>query len=69
MEGLIQKTYKCQMKGVDDETGTVRCYASVFGTIDLDEEVIDKGAFKRTLALSKGVVPVLWQHDRVLPCG
>ena len=49
--------------------GMIAGYASVFGVVDSDNEVIDKGAFKRTIGHKKGAVPVLWQHDRTRPCG
>jgi len=61
------KNFTLEIKSVED-TGVFTGYASVFGNLDSDGEVIDKGAFKRTLDHSKGVVPVLWQHDRTQVC-
>ena len=42
--------------------GTFQGVASVYGVEDLGGDVIEKGAFKKTLA-ENPVVPVLWQHD------
>ena len=49
-----------------DEGGKISGYASVFGTLDSDGDVIVKGAFRETLAMcrEKGKWPkMLWQHD------
>src|SRR4051812_29867684 len=65
---MLQKHFKLEVKSVEDD-GTFTGYASVTGNLDSDNEVIDKGAFKRTLDHTKGVVPILWQHDRTQPVG
>lgn len=55
-----------------DETGTFSGYASVFGNRDSEGDVVQKGAFARTLAewAQKGrLPPMLWQHDRKQPIG
>ena len=64
------KSYKFHIKSAD-ENGTITGYASVFGVTDTDGEVVDKGAFARTLGEphNKGKIPVLWQHDRTTPIG
>lgn len=68
MSDLIQKQFHFDVKAVADD-GSFEGYASVFGNTDSDGEVIDKGAFTRTLAHKNGVVPILWQHDRHEPIG
>ena len=65
---MINKNFKLEVKSVEDD-GTFTGYASVTGNLDSDNEVIDKGAFKRTLDHNKGVVPILWNHDREKPVG
>lgn len=65
---MLQKHFKLEVKSVEDD-GTFTGYASVTGNVDSDNEVIDKGAFKRTLDHTKGIVPILWQHDRTKPVG
>lgn len=68
MSDLIQKQFQLEVKAVAED-GTFEGYASVFGNQDSDGEVIDKGAFIRSLAHKKGVLPILWQHDRKEPVG
>src|SRR5579872_7389733 len=58
-----------KLKSVDETAGIVTAYASVFGVVDLDGEVVDKGAFSESLQQTKGKIPVLWQHDRRQPIG
>lgn len=65
---MLQKNFKLDVKSVEED-GTFTGYASVTGNVDSDNEIIDKGAFKRTLDHTKGVVPILWQHDRAQPVG
>ena len=42
-------------------------YAAIFGRVDRGGDVIRAGAFARSL--SKGTVPLLWQHDAARPIG
>lgn len=51
------------------EAGTFTGYASVAGKVDLQGEVVDQGAFKRTLKQKGAIRPLLWQHDRDRPIG
>jgi len=51
------------------EDGQFEGYASVFNNEDAHREIIEPGAFKKTLRESKGQVPVLWQHDPWEPIG
>jgi HK97 family phage prohead protease len=44
-------------------------YASVFGNRDSHGDIIQAGAFTRTLANDAGRVKVLWQHDAMTPIG
>jgi HK97 family phage prohead protease len=43
--------------------GRIKGYASTFGNIDFGDDIVDKGAFKKTLKDSKGVIPILADHD------
>lgn len=45
------------------EDGTFSGVASVYGVEDLGGDIIEKGAFKKTLA-ENPTIPVLWQHDQ-----
>lgn len=54
--------------GTEDglEDGRFEAYASVFGNVDSYGDIVEKGAFQRTLAewAEKGeTIPVLWGHD------
>lgn len=55
-----------------DADGTFTGYASVFGKLDAQREIVTHGAFKRTLASwqAKGSAPaMLWMHDPTQPIG
>ena len=67
-----QKRFLFKSTGYDDEQGIFEGYASVFGNIDSDGDVIEKGAFRKTLAegVASGGVLILAQHeDRDEPLG
>lgn len=55
------KHFTCEIKEVS-ENGTFTGIASVYGVEDLTGDVIDKGAFTKTVNES-AVIPILWQHD------
>lgn len=57
------------VKAVDDADGVLVGYASVAGKKDLDNEIVEPGAFKRTVQHHKGRFPLLWQHDHGEPIG
>ncbi|MDR1907790.1 MAG: HK97 family phage prohead protease [Holosporales bacterium] len=63
--------YPMQIKSLD-QTGALEGYASVFGTVDLQNEVVQPGAFEASLATWKqnSCFPkMLWQHDPKSPIG
>lgn len=45
------------------ETGEFTGYASTFGEVDLGNDIIEKGSFRKTLLETKGRIPVLDHHD------
>lgn len=51
----------CELKEVGDD-GTFKGIASVMDVEDLGGDIIDKGAFTKTLQ-ENSRVPILWQHD------
>jgi len=56
----------------DNEYFTFSGYGSTFDNIDRDQDVIEKGAFNKTIEkiISKGDnLPILWQHDMSIPLG
>lgn len=62
------KTYNLDVKSVDDN-GALAGYASVFGVIDRDNEIVDKGAFRQSLEKAGGKIVLCWQHDKARPIG
>ncbi|HWR36379.1 MAG TPA: HK97 family phage prohead protease [Clostridia bacterium] len=62
------KDFKFYMKAVDDR-GTFEGVAAVYGNVDLGGDVIESGAFTRTIKNNGGEVPILWQHDSHEPIG
>ena len=44
-------------------------YASVFNNIDSHDDVIEAGAFTKTIKENKNRIKILWQHDMKEPIG
>lgn len=61
-------TFDVKLEELTDD-GQFEGYASVFGNEDMDGDVVEKGAFRKTIRESKGRVPILWQHDPWSPIG
>ncbi len=58
--GLLTKAFKFEIKELTDK-GEFTGIASVYGVEDLGGDVIEPGAFTKTLS-ERPEVPVLWQH-------
>jgi HK97 family phage prohead protease len=56
-----------EVKSVDED-GTFEGHAAVFGNVDAYGDIIEPGAFVKTIA-ERPVVPILWQHDPYEPIG
>lgn len=56
------------VKSLTDD-GTFTGYASVFGKVDLQDDVVEEGAFARTIKHHDGMFPLLWQHNPDAPIG
>jgi len=63
------KTFDFQVKAFDYEGRTVEGYASVFGNLDLGRDIVEPGAFAKTLVERGNKVRFLWQHDQREPIG
>lgn len=61
------KAIRTEMKA--DSDGHFDGYASVFGNRDSYGDVVQPGAFTRTIQNDRGRVKVLWQHDPYQPIG
>lgn len=59
-----------KMPVVIEAEGQVRGYASLFGRIDQSGDIVERGAFARTLK-ERGAsgIRMLWQHDPMQPIG
>jgi HK97 family phage prohead protease len=53
----------------DGPVGTIEGYASTFGNVDLGGDVIEQGAFTKTINETKGVWPILLDHNPSTPVG
>jgi HK97 family phage prohead protease len=69
MKGRLEhKDLTFEVKDISDE-GEFEGYAAIFGNVDSYGDIIEPGAFTKTIKESKGQVPILWQHDRYEPIG
>ena len=63
-----------EIKDADLKKGIVTGYASIFGNLDSDEEIVVRGAFSKTIAergpeSPKPRIKHCWQHDSWQPIG
>lgn len=63
-----------EIKGADEKKGVVEGYASIFGNIDSDKDMIMPGAFSKTITergpgSAKPRIKHLWQHNSWDPIG
>lgn len=63
-----------EMKSLDDEQGIFEGYLSVFGNVDSYRDIVEPGAFTKTINDARGkkgkyLFPLLWQHDPREPIG
>jgi HK97 family phage prohead protease len=65
---LIQFEFDC--KSVEEEKGEFEGYGSIFGNKDLGNDVVEAGAFSKSLRRRKpNQVKMLWQHKMDEPIG
>jgi HK97 family phage prohead protease len=62
-----RRDFNLKIKSVDDQ-GTFVGLGAVYNNVDLGGDLIEPGAFNRTLSAGKKF-PVLWQHDPSNPIG
>lgn len=62
------KAFALEIKALEED-GTFEGYAAVFGNKDRGGDVIEPGAFRRTIGHKGGALPVLWQHNTDEPIG
>lgn len=61
------KSFPLELKKEPDEDGTIEGYASVFEVVDNGMDVVQRGAFAKSLG--SRIVKMLWQHDMAKPIG
>lgn len=61
------KSFELEVKSIQEDasgkTATIRGYASTFGNVDLGGDIVQKGAFKKTLKETGGKIPILADHN------
>ena len=65
---MQNRQVKLEIKSLTDQ-GVFSGMASVFGNKDLGGDVVEPGAFTRTLSHKGGEVPILFSHDTTQPIG
>lgn len=63
-----RRDFNFKIKSTADESGTFVGMAATYGNVDLGDDVIDRGAFTRTISGGKDF-PILWQHQTDNPIG
>ncbi len=58
-----------RVKASDSGEPIITGYASVFGNVDSYEDIVQKGAFSRSLKRDGPTRVTLWQHDSAEPIG
>ena len=66
-ENIEEKTFPFEIKALT-EKGAFEGYAAIFGKIDALNEIIERGAFIKTLKENKQY-PLLWYHNPQDPIG
>jgi len=67
-QAMDRRVFKLELKATDDATGMFEGYAAVFGNEDWYGDVIEPGAFTKTLQ-EQPHIPILWQHNTDQPIG
>ena len=68
MTEIKHQSVALEIKREPDEDGMFEGYASVFGIVDQGMDVVERGAFTKSLGSGRKV-KMLWQHDMAQPIG
>lgn len=63
-----RRVKRLELRALDD-AGQFEGLAAVYGVVDDFGDIIEPGAFTRTIQHKGGKVPILWQHDPREPIG
>jgi HK97 family phage prohead protease len=66
---LERKSFALKLDAPPDDEGRFTGYAAVFGNVDQGNDLIEPGAFTKTLNENPDGVPILWSHDTDQPIG
>src|SRR5678816_2268149 len=66
---MATKDFRFEIKEVSDDTGTFTGMLSVYNVVDLGNDLVEPGAFKKTLNDKGAKFPMLWQHKTDEPIG
>ncbi|MGB1086644.1 MAG: HK97 family phage prohead protease [Methylophilaceae bacterium] len=66
---LYKSTHLGEVLDADEKMGIVKGYGSIFGNVDSDGDIINKGAYKKTIQENGSRVKYLYQHDMDKPIG
>ena len=58
-----------ELLDADEKAGIVKGYASTFGNKDSDNDIINKGAYKKTIEENGKRIKYIYQHDMDKPLG
>jgi uncharacterized protein len=65
---MLYKSTFTEIKA-DLEDNMFEGYGSFFGNVDSHGDIVEKGAFKKTIKENKDRIKILWQHDTWKPIG
>ena len=68
MSQVEHKAVGFEIKKEPDQDGVFEGYASVFGIVDQGMDVVERGAFAKSIGSGRKV-KMLWQHDMAQPIG
>jgi len=66
---MLRRSFPFELKSLDDQAGVFEGHAAVFGNVDEGGDVIEAGAFAKTLQERGQRVKICWQHDWREPIG
>lgn len=65
----MQFEFKVEDASESNGIGTIKGYASTFGNVDQGMDVVERGAFSKSITEKKGKFPILLDHDVTKPIG
>lgn len=65
----MQFEFKVEEANESAQIGTIKGYASTFGNVDQGFDIVERGAFAKSISEKKGRFPILLDHDVTKPIG